>query len=71
VDLTGVQPLPVRPPPEERPLDVLVVQELVPLRVHHEHLARPEPPPLHDLLGRYAQAPSSEAITTRPSFVTE
>ena len=49
-----LQPPPVRLPPEQRPLDVLVVQKLVPLGVHDQHPARPQPPPLDDVLGRDA-----------------
>ena len=57
VDLTLLQPLPVRLAHEERPLDLLVVQELVALRVHDEHLARLQPPPLDHVLGRHPQRP--------------
>jgi hypothetical protein len=57
VDLTLLQPLPVGLPHEKGPLDVLVVQQLVPLGVDDEHASRPEPPPLDHLLGGDAQRP--------------
>jgi hypothetical protein len=50
VDLTLLEPTSVRLPPEERPLDVLVMQQLVPFGVDDEHLARLEPPAFDHVL---------------------
>ena len=57
VDLTLLQPAPVRLPPEQGPLDVLVVQQLVPLGVDDEHLPRLESPAFDHVLGGHPQGP--------------
>ena len=57
MDLPLLQPLAVRLPPEQRPLDVLVVQQLVPLGVDDEHLARLQPPAFDHVLRRHPQGP--------------